>query len=261
MFNRSPFNRGKFNTSQNQQVSGHAAIRLITQSTGGTLTMFAVPSSARLVIGVKGHQSGDLFAPMSVAAVAFLADGGGVREHFAPDTEAGFVFDAYGSETLEMFAAETTAEIVLHSDGEPSRDLFAALMHALVVLGANGAASRSVFADAPPVSIVLDASGAGTREFRAVASNALALIHASGSATLYGYALIDLPGLALPPGGELIIDTGAMTVTLNGVDVTRYFSPESEFFKLRPGDNLIVYEDGAVNRNIDYKILWKDLWL
>ena len=48
---------------------------------------------------------------------------------------------------------------------------------------------------------------------------------------------------------------------MNGVDVTRFFSADSEFFKLKPGDNLIVYEDGVANRSIYYIILWKDLFL
>ena len=78
---------------------------------------------------------------------------------------------------------------------------------------------------------------------------------------MYGYAIFELEDLILPIGGELLIDTGQMTVTLNGQDVTRYVGRNSEFFKLRPGDNIILYEDGVENRAISYNILWKDLWL
>jgi serine phosphatase RsbU (regulator of sigma subunit) len=52
-----------------------------------------------------------------------------------------------------------------------------------------------------------------------------------------------------------------MTITLNGEDVTRYFSADSEFFKLKPGDNSVIYSDGVKDRSVSYKILWKDLWL
>jgi phage-related protein len=78
---------------------------------------------------------------------------------------------------------------------------------------------------------------------------------------MYGYSVIALPDLVIPPGGDLVIDTELMTVTLNGEDVTRFFGSNSEFFKLKPAENVLVYEDGVENRNISYRILWKDLWL
>lgn len=86
-------------------------------------------------------------------------------------------------------------------------------------------------------------------------------MNAKATASMFGYVVIELPGLVLPPEGDLIIDTELMTVTLNGQDVTRYFGADSEFFRLRPGENIIIHEDGTQKRNVSYKILWKDMWL
>jgi phage-related protein len=60
---------------------------------------------------------------------------------------------------------------------------------------------------------------------------------------------------------ELTIDTGEMTVMLDGQDATRYFGMDSEFFKLRPGENALVYTDSDAARDALMKILWKDRWL
>ena len=118
-----------------------------------------------------------------------------------------------------------------------------------------------MFSESLPANIIIRANGEPTRSFYSESPDVSVLVDASGSAEIYGYSVISLPGLVLPPGGEITIDTGEMTVTMNGVDVTRFFSADSEFFKLKPGNNLVVYEDSVVNRNIYYIIMWKDLFL
>jgi len=67
--------------------------------------------------------------------------------------------------------------------------------------------------------------------------------------------------LALAPGDELIINTDEMTVTVNSQNGMRYFSMDSDFFKLLSGENKIVYSDGSGSRDVLVDIIWKDRWL
>lgn len=64
--------------------------------------------------------------------------------------------------------------------------------------------------------------------------------------------------LILQPGDELIIDTDAMTVTLNGENAVAYVTDNSIFFKLAPGDSMLNFAGGE---QADIRILWKDRWL
>ena len=64
--------------------------------------------------------------------------------------------------------------------------------------------------------------------------------------------------LTLQPGDELIIDTEAMTVTLNGENAVAYVTDDSIFFKLAPGDSTLSFAGGE---QADIRILWKDRWL
>lgn len=64
--------------------------------------------------------------------------------------------------------------------------------------------------------------------------------------------------LTLQPGDELIIDTDAMTVTLNGENAVAYVTDDSIFFKLAPGDSTLNFAGGD---QADIRILWKDRWL
>lgn len=78
---------------------------------------------------------------------------------------------------------------------------------------------------------------------------------------LYYYDHINLKDIVLKPGDELIIDTDLMTVTLNGQNAMRYFSSQSDFFKLAPGENIIAYSDDSETKEYSVDILWKDRWL
>lgn len=69
------------------------------------------------------------------------------------------------------------------------------------------------------------------------------------------------PKLVLVPGDELVIDTGEMTITLNGQNASRYFSSTSEFFSINPGENIIIYENGNQLSEADIRILWRDSFL
>jgi len=88
-----------------------------------------------------------------------------------------------------------------------------------------------------------------------------------GDQLIQGEAVINLRDdqtgtwLILAPGGELIIDTEEMTVTVNSENGMEYFSMDSDFFKLLSGENIIVYSDASDTRDVLVDIIWKDRWL
>jgi hypothetical protein len=78
----------------------------------------------------------------------------------------------------------------------------------------------------------------------------------------FGVEELSLRGLVLGPGDELVIDTDLMTVTLNGVNVTRYVNGNSKFIKLLAGNNTLVYQDGSgLSREAAVRVEWKARWL
>jgi hypothetical protein len=52
-----------------------------------------------------------------------------------------------------------------------------------------------------------------------------------------------------------------MTVSVNGQNMMKFVSDDSEFFSLLPGDNEIIYTDGVTTRKVSIDILWKDRWV
>ena len=89
--------------------------------------------------------------------------------------------------------------------------------------------------------------------------NMLMLASALGYRT-YGTKELEFENIELKAGDEVIINTDDMTVTINGQNATVFLSADSDFFKLKPGENIISISgsDGAVG---DAYIIWKDRWL
>lgn len=85
-------------------------------------------------------------------------------------------------------------------------------------------------------------------------------VHSDGF-NIFRYEHIHMPTLNIPVGGELIIDTDNMTITLNGQNVMRHLSRDSEFFLLNPATNEIVFTSGNQNNRADIRVLHKDAWL
>ena len=262
MFNRESFNRGKFNVSSgNQQVSGRVILSLKAPYAVGNMIITAPRSAANVVVQSAGRQTSEIYAVTSTAVLELDANGTGTRLLYAPDANADILIDAEAQPSIGIFAPVSEAEITIESAGESTRWIYAIPANAPIVLSVTGQGARAMFAESPPVQIVIRSNGEPARKFFAKSPASNIFVDARGSAEIYGYSVISLPGLVLPPGGEITIDTGEMTVTMNGVDVTRFFSADSEFFRLKPGDNLVIYKDGVASRNIYYIIMWKDLFL
>ena len=100
-----------------------------------------------------------------------------------------------------------------------------------------------------------------TKIFIADTDIANMLMTTLGNQNLTGESNIDLTGIILKPGDELVISTCDMTVTINGQNAMEYFSSDSDFFTLLNGLNTLEYRDSNSMRNISFDVIWKDRWL
>lgn len=123
---------------------------------------------------------------------------------------------------------------------------------------AGSVANRVIMPEGEESSLVLGSSGELTR-IKKLSGQADMVITASsaGYLTLEGEE-IELDGLVIEPGDELIIDTDNMTITLNGINVLSYITDSSSFFTILPGTNTLTVEAGT---DAEFKVLWKDRWL
>lgn len=109
--------------------------------------------------------------------------------------------------------------------------------------------------------LLLDSKGIQTKIHYGLTNPSDIQLQTKGEHTLAGEELINLAGLVLKPGDELVIDTCEMTVSVNGQNMMKFVSNASEFFSLLPGDNELIYTDGVTTRKVSIDILWKDRWV
>ena len=110
-------------------------------------------------------------------------------------------------------------------------------------------------------TLSIDSKATQTKIYYGIANISDIQLQTKSEHTLAGEETIKLFGLILKPGDELVIDTCEMTVSVNGQNMMKFVSNDSEFFSLLPGDNEIVYTDGVTTRNVSIDILWKDRWV
>lgn len=110
-------------------------------------------------------------------------------------------------------------------------------------------------------TLILDSKGSPTKIYYGVLDISNIQLQTKCEHTLAGEESIKLSGLILKPGDELVIDTCEMTVSVNGQNMMKFVSDDSEFFSLLPGDNEIIYTDGVTTRKVSIDILWKDRWV
>lgn len=110
-------------------------------------------------------------------------------------------------------------------------------------------------------ALSLKTTGKGIKEFLVTVNPAGLVMKSAASQTLSGEASINLQGIVLAHGDELVINTCDMTITLNGENAMEYMTSTSEFFNLLTGLNTIEYSDGSEARTINFDVIWKDRWL
>ncbi|NLY46805.1 MAG: hypothetical protein GX053_12590 [Tissierella sp.] len=109
--------------------------------------------------------------------------------------------------------------------------------------------------------LALNSFSDATKMFIASSDMSSLVLGTEANQTLSGESVIDLEGIILRPGEELVINTIDMTVTINGQNAMEYFSNDSEFFNLLNGLNTLIYNDSNSSRNVSFDVIWKDRWL
>lgn len=177
MFNRQPFNRGKFNTSSIQSLGANGI---------GLMVMGFKPTQARRSISASGR-----------------------------------------------------SDLVMNG----------------LIKGTNVKYNKGI------TDLYLGGSINATKVFITDTETANMLMTTLGNQSLTGESNIDLTGIVLKPGDELVINTCDMTVTINGQNAMEFFGSDSDFFTLLNGLNTLEYRDSNSTRNISFDVIWKDRWL
>lgn len=110
-------------------------------------------------------------------------------------------------------------------------------------------------------ALIMDSLAEGAKSLIVDAGSAVLVMFTQATHQVSGEQAMRLEGLVLHPGDELVINTGDMTVTLNGQNAMQYFSADSEFITLLNGENILEYNDESTSRDISFDIIWKDRWL
>lgn len=158
--------------------------------------------------------------------------------------------NATGFASLKLRADPVFANRTISAVAIPARLSLSGTAIATVVKSASGNAAMKVNALAMSTRALYALPGAATMALKAAAEQ-----------SVQGESVIDLQGLVLEPGDEMVINTEDMTVTINGQNAMDYFTMDSEFFALLNGENTIVYADENVSRTANLDIIWKDRWL
>jgi hypothetical protein len=242
-------------------AKGRAALNL-TGGLAAGLKIMSVPTSAGMGLDASSHIT-SVFRSSALNA-GFALDASGTRlttKYFGKTNPAVMGLDAGGLQKTRLFAVSMIPSLAIGADGWAKLRYFTeAEQVARFGLETCGDAKQKIIA--PSSLAALSLGGAGWLRLRYYAGGSTLLnLRADGRYRAQGFEELELQKLNVPPGGELVIDTQEMTVTLNGVDVTKHFSPDSQFFKLKPGQNAVVYSDQNLSRTATITFVWRDLWL
>ena len=303
MFNRQPFNRGRFNRGLSKSVffdgiataetnlHAEACLTAARPFTGEAVIELSASGNITAFIGLVGSvnieltASGIMAVPRIIegsAHITMTAENSGIiRGRVLDPSEVAIFAGAELSENINVVTAiwgdaniglETEgrlnavllysggADILLNSAVDKINIAKSIQGSADILLTAAGriAAAIPFQGDA---AILLSSAGRLNRVFGLQGRANILLVVENEGFNIFRYEHIHLPTLSIPVGGELIIDTDDMTITLNGQNVMRHLSRDSEFFLLNPATNEIVYTSGNQNNRANINILWKDAWL
>lgn len=258
MFNKQPYNRGKFNVSsaENRTFSGDANMNI---GAAGQLTITKTMCGNSLI---SIFTSGKVIKAHSLGGGGELAVGAAGKYDITKTMRG----------DIDLLLVTSGKAVKAHSLSGGGEITISAAAHLNVIRTARGDARMSLTTSGKLVKMHTLKGKIDT----AISTNDPALIRErrleceaehiainvnGGNFYSYGYEYIKLSNLVLKPNDELIINTGEMTVEINGQNVIQYFSNDGEFFSIKPGENIVVYENGNVNSKANIKILWKDAFL
>ena len=299
MFNRQPFNRGKFNRQFASRVyfDGRAEIGLAAaarlaayRSMNGVVGIAVGMCGVPRFVFLLGGNAETVLSAGSAMSVPRTFSGGALFSIGCKDAQMirGRVFVPEKiiivkntmSAAMNLAAAfKSSAEMVLAA-GSNFNGVFLFTANTGIVLCAtaklNAANTLQGSVGIAVVSaghininipyqghacIVLTARGQDNRVFGLRGSMHADLSVYNVRFNIFRYEHIHLPTINIPIGGELIIDTENMTVTLDGQNVMMHLCRDSEFFMLNPEVNEIMYTSSNQNNRADIRTLHKDAWL
>lgn len=164
--------------------------------------------------------------------------------------------------TPSIHTASTSGISILKLSGnevKPRQDMTSYGISALMLRSTSNA--TNIKNSGGNATLILDNKASPTKIYYGMLDISNIQLQTKGEHTLAGEETIKLSGLILKPGDELVIDTCEMTVSVNGQNMMKFVSNDSEFFSLLPGDNEIIYTDGVTTRKVSIDILWKDRWV
>lgn len=310
MFNRQPFNKGKFNASalRDRSVYFNGSANISLEAIGDVIAVRALVGSARISLCVDGSIN-YVRTLRGGADISILADGkinavsGFTGRAAVGVCTSGSVIRACELGVFYEIAANGGFNKLLFNRGKFNIASFRNYKNCNAKIDINVTGQMSTFsifkgnidlslitsgrlnatlAYEGKAEAVLTTGGAigiikplyGDALMRLETSSALftrqrifngnkffILEVTSKSFNTYRYEYIKLPDLVMKTGDELVINTDEMTVTLNGQNVIKYLSRDSEFFLFNPHENDIIYKSGNTSDKVDIKILWKDAYL
>jgi len=279
MFNRQPFNRGRFNRANTGRVylEGNAHLCI---STGVKLSVsHGFRGKRDIVFAIRGYKgiptflqgkAGILVAVKSEELIRYrtlsgkadisIGTSGNANGRISLEGRAGIETAASTSRMNTNKAFHGSSEIIFASVGV--LNLSNALQgDADIKVNASGYISRNILF-AGKTEILLHAKNYGTGIRHGIQGKTNIIIRASvEQIAMFQFEHIYLRNLVIPVGGELLIDTDNMTVTLNGQNVVRHMSRDSEYFLLSPATNELVYSSNNASNKANINILHKDAWL
>jgi len=271
-------------------IEAASSLSLSGDISGVKFAVAAIAVAASL--GADSQAIKDAIAAMQAVASVSSA-GGAVRD--GETSVSGSASMSLESEVIRAAVAAIQVGMSLSSDADAIRSAISAIA-VLAALSASGALSgiqSGVVAIAVAASLGLDAEAikdaivsiSGSLNITATGANqifaalAIAIVAAMSSAsvivkngvvTITAANAIEASALSylarlfaytgtLTSGDRLIINMDDQTITLNGVNVTRYVS--GHFWKLFPGSNTVQYSDDDGSRSIAVDVEHKPRWL
>jgi len=127
-------------------------------------------------------------------------------------------------------------------------------------LSANGRLTRTRPLDGQ-INLELSASGNLTRLRNLRGTVILQMQVQADEFHIYRSEFIDLPGIAIMPGGLLVIELKEMIVALNGNhSAIKHLTRDSDFFLFLPGVNELTYTNTSQQGLADMRVQWHDAW-
>ena len=279
MFNRQPFNRGRFNRNNTGRVNLDGKANLCITAGIRLSVAHGLGGESGIILTLKGYKGIPSFIQGN-AAISFAAKIADLRRYRALDGKAGICVKSIAY-TNRKATAKSKADIVIGSS--TSRINARKNTQGSGAIAVNSLGVLGLMKSLQGAADVIFGTHAYIRRNLLLSGNAGIILHATntffglrqgmrgtsgiifrvtvGQIAMFQYEHIHLPALVIPEGGELLIDTDNMVITLNGQNVMRFLSSDSEFFFINPATNEIVYTSENANDLANINILHKDAWL